>query len=241
MIVDLPSQHLICDPELIAQPDPAMFEPGAAGSAGITDIRQAGRKAVYFRRIGDGEYVLRHYWRGGQAARLSRQSYLWLGRERSRPFREWRLLHALWQQGLPVPRPAAARVVRRGPVYHGDILVERLPGTHTLAELAAQQALSRQIWARIGHTIRRFHDAGAFHADLNASNIMLDDRGRVFVIDWDRGRLRRPAARWQQANLARLARSLTRFAQRQPSFHWSADDWAALMHGYDDKSLPPPV
>jgi 3-deoxy-D-manno-octulosonic acid kinase len=225
------NQLIVYDPALIEPPDPAMFDPGAG--TGFTEIKQAGRQAVHFLRIGARDYVLRHYWRGGQAAKLSRESYLWLGADRSRPFREWRLLDALRRQGLPVPRPAAARLVRSGPLYRGDILTERLAGTRTLAELAAQRPLSASLWERTGATLRRFHDAGAYHADLNASNVLIDEREGIFLIDWDRGRLRRPAARWRQANLARLARSLAKFARRQTMFYYSDSDWQALMRGYE--------
>lgn len=222
------SQHILYDPACISMPDTQLFEP-----ADVTAVKQAGRQAVYFVRIEGRQYVLRHYWRGGQAAKLSRDSYLWLGTERSRPFREWRLLAALQQRGLPVPRPAAARVERTGPLlYRGDILVEYLPDTRTLAELAARQPLPATLWGRIGATIFRFHRAGAWHADLNASNILIDAQERVFLIDWDRGQLRRPTSGWRRANLARLARSLAKFAGNETVFHYSENDWQALLLGY---------
>ncbi|MGF1615627.1 MAG: 3-deoxy-D-manno-octulosonic acid kinase [Gammaproteobacteria bacterium] len=227
------NEFILYDPALIAEPSWALFEPGIPEGPRVLRIKRAGRQAVYFLHIDSREYVLRHYWRGGQAARLSKEYYVWLGATRSRPFREWRLLDALWRQGLPVPRPAAARLVRRGLVYCGDILIERLFNTRSLAELLTQQALPSALWQRVGAVIRRFHDRGADHADLNAGNILVDDRGKIFLIDWDRGRLRRSAGGWQQSNLSRLARSLVKSAHRQPMFHYSETDWQVLLCGYE--------
>lgn len=222
------SQHILYDSRRISTPDGRLFEPAADATT-----KQAGRHTVHFVKIEGRQYVLRHYWRGGQAAKLSRDGYLWQGIERSRPFREWRLLAALQQRGLPVPRPVAARVTRTGLLlYRGDILVEYLPDTRTLAELAARQPLPASLWGRIGATIHRFHRAGAWHADLNASNILIDAQERIFLIDWDRGMLRRPAPGWRRANLARLARSLAKFAGKEAVFHYSENDWQALLLGY---------
>ena len=41
-----------------------------------------------------------------------------------------------------------------------------------------------------------------------AHNLMLDQHGMVWLLDFDRGALRAPARDWQQDNLARLQRSL---------------------------------
>ena len=62
-------------------------------------------------------------------------------------------------------------------------------------------------WAAIGRCIRRFHDYGLCHADLNAHNILLRGDREVFLIDFDRCARRQPGM-WRDANLARLRRSL---------------------------------
>src|SRR5688572_13334576 len=64
-------------------------------------------------------------------------------------------------------------------------------------------------WAAIGRCLRHFHDAGVQHADLNAHNIMLGEKREVWVLDFDRGRLREPG-HWSAGVLDRLARSLAK-------------------------------
>ncbi len=232
------NQFVIYAPELLESSDLALFDPAGAPDASRTGSKTGGRDTVDFLRIAGRDYVLRHYWRGGVVARVNRQSYLWLGLERSRPFKEWRLLNKLYQDGLPVPRPAAARVLRRGIVYRGDLLTEYLPATQTLAEYIAQNALPAEAWMQIGAVIRRFHQAGAYHADLNANNILLNEQEEIFLIDWDRGQLRQANPSWQEANLQRLARSLNKLAGLTRGFRYSEDDWQSLKTGYERGASP---
>jgi predicted Ser/Thr protein kinase len=79
--------------------------------------------------------------------------------------------------------------------------------------------------------LRRFHDAGLDHADLNAHNILLDSRGDFWLIDFDKARLR-AAGGWREGNLQRLERSLRKLQGLSPRFCWTQADWAELRAGY---------
>lgn len=173
----------------------------------VAGAPSAGRGHAAFIETPAGECVLRHYHRGGLAARLSRDRYLWTGAARTRAFREFRLLVRLVGAGLPVPRPVAARYVRDGLGYRADLLTRRIAGTHTLAERFAAGALAPPLAKEVGSTIAALHDAHVWHADLNAHNVLVDDAGKVWLIDFDRGRVRKPNRAWQEGNLARLRRS----------------------------------
>jgi 3-deoxy-D-manno-octulosonic acid kinase len=174
----------------------------------------------------DDAWVLRPYRRGGMVARLSRRHYLWTGLERTRAFRELRLLAELHDEGLPVPRPVAAAVTREGLVWTGALITVRISGARALADLLMANDTDTALLERVGSVIRRFHEAGLDHVDLNARNLLVDARRRVWLIDLDRCRLRSPG-RWQAANLARLARSLARFDAAA-----AADAMADIEHGY---------
>ena len=171
----------------------------------------SGRGSVTFVEANDETWVLRHYHRGGIMARLSDDVYVWQGIERSRAFREWRLLSTLFERGLPVPRPIAARVFRHGITYTADILTVYIENTRSVdAMLHAGESLGDH-WQVIGRTVRRFHDEGVDHSDLNVRNILLDGQGRVFLIDFDKG-CQRGAGSWKKGNLQRLQRSLRKTA-----------------------------
>ena len=197
---------------------------------GLVVGEEPGRGAVLFVRHGEEVWALRHYRRGGAAARLTTDRYLWTGLERSRAFREWRLLRALHAEGLPVPNPVAAHVRRSGPSYRGDLITERIDNTRSLASMAVSGELPERLWENIGTTLRRFHDRGADHADLNAHNILLDDRERVFLVDFDRGGLRGGEA-WKKGNLDRLLRSL-RKNSRETGAAFDEAGWRRLLRGY---------
>ena len=194
-------------------------------------VSVGGRGAAWFVQTAAGAAVLRHYRRGGLAARVSRERYLWLGAERNRGFHEFRLLRALREHDLPVPAPLAAAYWRERLTYRAALLVERIVGARSLGDLL--DASDAPPWGAIGHTLARFHCAGAFHADLNVDNVLMDTQGRIWLIDFDRGALRKPARGWQQANLARLQRSLRKRVGAAAGRAPISDGWREMLSVYD--------
>jgi 3-deoxy-D-manno-octulosonic acid kinase len=189
-----------------------------------------GRGTTHIVRDEERLLVLRHYRRGGFVARISPDHYVWRGEAATRPFRELSLLAQLHAAGLPVPVPVGARYLRKGRLYTGDLLTEYLPGTRSLAQRLVDGSTGLATWAAIGRCLRRFHEEGVFHADLNAHNILLRDDA-VFVIDFDRGRLRRPGL-WCDANLVRLRRSLEKIDAPLPKPQFDDAQWHCLLAAY---------
>ena len=195
---------ILFDRTQLRQPDPAWFDPAHWGEAARA-VGDGGRGGAFFIDTGEGEAVLRQYLRGGWMARLSRDGHVWRGIGRVRSFAEYRLMRALREKKLPVPLPFAAWYRREGGVYRAAILMQRLPGVRSLAELAAADEAP---WEDAGRLVARFHRAGLDHADLNAHNLLFDDQARGWMIDFDRSQLRIPATGWRNGNLERLRRSL---------------------------------
>ena len=193
-----------------------------------------GRGTTLFIRSGDRRYVLRHYRRGGLMAHLSGDRYAWRDEQSTRPFAEWQLTYRLHRAGLPVPAPIAARYRHKGATYTGDLLTERVPAVGSLAECLRTGALSVVTWISIGRCIRRFHDLGVCHADLNAHNVLLSEES-VYLIDFDRCQLRAPGL-WRDANLVRLRRSLEKITWALPPERFGESDWHALLDGYRQSS-----
>jgi 3-deoxy-D-manno-octulosonic acid kinase len=92
------------------------------------------------------------------------------------------------------------------------------------------------IWPMVGACIRKFHDAGVVHADLNARNILLSETGaanvKVHLIDFDRARIGKPSKRVSKNNLDRLHRSLVKLWPVL-SNESLARSWERLMGGYN--------
>ena len=215
-----------------ARPDAAWFDPAHWAATGRAEAYSGGRGGVAFIETPAGACVLRHYHRGGLAARVSADKYLWTGARRTRAFHEFHLLDHLAASGLPVPAPVAARYARNGMYYQADLIVRRIPSVETLAERLARNALGASVAERVGTTVGRFHALGACHADLNAHNILLDERDFVSLIDFDRGSLRKPALGWQQGNLARLRRSLDKLGAHKRIADFDVAFWHPLLAAY---------
>lgn len=233
-------EHILYDAELIENPTTSYFEMESWNKRGALNGVAKGRGTTAFVHYAGQEYVLRHYRRGGMVARFVEDRYLWSGLAQTRAWREWHLLAELRGRNLPVPQPVAARVLRRGLFYQADILMRRIPEAGTLADLLMESAMAVSLWRELGRTLRNFHAAGVFHADLNASNILLDGQNNFHLIDFDRGCLREPQRHWPQANILRLRRSLEKFQDKakksQKSFYFSEADWQALLQGYEVNS-----
>jgi 3-deoxy-D-manno-octulosonic acid kinase len=200
-------------------------------------VRDGGRGAAWFVSGTFGDAVLRRYRRGGVAARLSRDRYLWLGRDRVRSAAEFRLLGQLRAAGLPVPAPLVAGWWRRGAFYRQAILIERIPGARSLASWLPGR-VAEAPWAAVGRTLARFHRHRLDHADLNAHNILVDGNGAVWLIDLDRGVLRDADGAWREGNLDRLQRSLAKIAGGDERWR---DGWRMLHAAYAGavRELPP--
>ena len=198
----------VCDATPAPQIGPQLFDAACWRDTGRVVGEAPGRGSSLFLDAGHEQWVLRPYRRGGLVARLSTARYLRTGLERSRAFRELRLTAELFAQGLPVPRPVAASVSLAGLTYTAALITVRIPGARALAERLPDADTT--LLERVGATVRRFHEAGLDHVDLNARNLLVDESGVVWLIDLDRCRLRSPG-KWRQANLERLARSLAKF------------------------------
>jgi len=209
------------------------------GSWSATDNAQRSER---FLRHGNGELVLHHFHRHSLVSRRSVDRHVGKVGLTGRSIRAFALLSQMRSLGLPVPRPLGVRVVRAGRYsYKADLLIERIPGalplTHHLTEDTHTVSLP---WKAIGETIRRFHDHGFDHVDLNARDILLGAQGDVWISEFDRC-VRRPKGSWQLRALSRLRRSVL---TAEPRLNTSAfcvqleRIWSDLDAGYSTKFQP---
>lgn len=197
--------------------------------------KAVGRNTTWFVEDEVGHKVLRHYYRGGMIGRVMEDTFLHVAESKSRAMAEFTVLAKLHRKGLPVPRPCAARMVRSNLVYRADIMLTRINNARDLVAILQERSLNEQEWQSIGHTIRRFHDAGLYHADLNSHNILLDDSGKSWLIDFDKCHFRQPGS-WSRENMDRLLRSFRKELSLHEAFRWNEQDWKALQQGYHKAS-----
>lgn len=202
------------DARVITDPGLDLFDP-TTPALQARPVAEGGRKSAWFVRCGEYDAVLRRYRRGGLAAKVSDNRYLWWGVGRVRSLNEFDVLRSLYEAGLPVPRPYAAGYWRTGPTYRAAIMVERLHNVRALAS-----SLDVADCEQVARSIFTMHEHGVWHADLNAYNVLLDREGRAWLIDFDKATRPVLSLERRSANLLRLRRSLAKVAGAQGIAWW---------------------
>lgn len=229
--------YILYDDTLISKPNNSLFEPDWLQQQAQLKHITHGRGEAWFVDYEQHHWVLRRYMRGGLVAKFNKSRYFALTLEQTRAWREWLLLAQLYDAGLPVPRPVAAQVCwcnLKAGFYQAYLLLEKIPGARTLAERLQKEVLGDNDWQSVGGVVRQFQDHSVYHADLNANNILFDESGKIYLIDFDRGEVR-AEDKWKQDNVQRLRRSLDKLQGKHSVFNFDEASWQAFVRGYDRK------
>lgn len=182
-----------------------------------------GRGTTWFVELPSMQAALRHYRRGGLFGKLVEDSYIYTGDESTRSYQEFELLNRLKEFGVNVPRPIAARAVKNGLIYTADLLSEKVPNARDLVAVLQENALPKEMYQKIGVEVRKMHAAQVNHTDLNIHNILIDEQGKVWIIDFDKC-FQKQGESWKQDNWNRLLRSFKK-EQIKRNIHWSVDEF----------------
>ena len=157
--------------------------------------------------------VLRHYSHGGLLRFITRDLYLF----GSRSFQELVLTEEVRCSGIGTTQPVGAlHRCYLTPFYRAYFMSLEIPGAkdmvHYLQDIGPQPSgetlvAKRKIIRSAGLLLRKFHQAGFFHADLQLRNLLVTNE-EVLLIDLDRS-YRKPSlsALERVKNLLRLNRS----------------------------------
>jgi len=241
VLIDGNGCSLLYDPQLLESPRSVCLTHDIFDQAlSCKQITQSGRGQAWYIELTGLSTVLRSYQRGGLVAKFNRQTYMGWSAEASRAYKEWRLLSHLRELALPVPRPIAASFCRWplvfAPLYRARILLQLIPNVQTFDYQLSTAPLDDAVWQSVGVCIRRFHDQGVFHADLNANNILIDEHQVVYLIDFDKGGIRKEKlqqAQWKLDNLQRLKRSLLKQQTLQEQYFFREVNWDTLINAYN--------
>jgi 3-deoxy-D-manno-octulosonic acid kinase len=204
-----------------------------AGSQELTGGRGGSQKI----QLQGHWYVLRQYLRGGMVARILDDRYAWSGLKHSRPYLEQLAIQHAIEHDLPVPEIAAYRLIHTGLFYRAAIISRFVPNQGTLASYLFDRQLPEHKWSELGFLIKRMHDAGINHADLNANNILINNNLGFHLIDFDKAEIMPAYGDWAHGNIHRLLRSLKKIQmQRQMArrpFRFQIENWRQLVCAYD--------
>ena len=190
-----------------------------------------GRGTTWFVKLGAIEGALRHYRRGGLFGKLVKDHYWFTGWNTTRSFQEYQLLKRLVESEVNVPRPIAARAVKKYFFYQADLLSEKIPSAQDLVSVLQTRALPLEVCQSIGFEVKKMHQAQVNHTDLNIHNILLDRNDKVWIIDFDKCCILKGDS-WKASNLERLKRSFKKEINKR-GIHWSEIEWQSLMAGYN--------
>ena len=166
-----------------------------------------GRTSVTLAQLdGIGSVVIKYYRRGGLMRYIIKQRYLKLGKTRAQ--REFELLQTVSNLGINVPQPIA--YAHRGRLlYRAWLITREIKQPLSLARLSlTDEKRAQRIMKSVIAQISRLIDHNLLHVDLHPGNVVVDQKDRVFLVDFDKGqayqgnktKLRnRYINRWQRA------------------------------------------
>jgi 3-deoxy-D-manno-octulosonic acid kinase len=155
---------------------------------------------------GIGSVVIKHYRRGGLMRHFIKRRYLKFGKTRSQ--REFELLNIVGTLGINIPQPIA--YAHRGRLFYRAWLVTReIHQPLSLARLSLQdEKKTKTAMASVIEQISLLLQNDILHVDLHPGNAVVDAAGKVYLLDFDKGRVYhgsrqklkdRYLARWQRA------------------------------------------
>jgi 3-deoxy-D-manno-octulosonic acid kinase len=212
---------------LVRESGAAAIAAALCEGAGCVPAGEGGRGSIQRFACAGGAGILRGYRRGGVARHFLKDAYVLA----NRPLREFRIHRYAEINALPVPELLGVCWRRGGLLVRGAIATRELSARTLHAYLAETPADAAAVLTACGALIRRMHDLGIWHADLQIKNILVGDGG-PWLIDFDNARLRAHLSPLQRArNLLRLRRSLEKNGH---SLHY----FAPLCAGYGVEALP---
>lgn len=167
-----------------------------------TDL--SGRTAIMQFPYASGTGLIRSYRRGGFVRHFVSEGYLL----DNRPLRELQAHQHVYAEGLSVPLPLGVCWEKRGMVYRGKFASAKVEAIDLLRFLKNPPANVDTALIRCGVQIRKMHELGVLHADLQLKNILVSEDA-AYLIDFDNARVRKPLSkRDRDRNLLRLRRSI---------------------------------
>lgn len=168
--------------------------------------------------------------RGGVMRFLGRNYVL-----ENRPLREFEAHCEAVSRGIPAPMPLGVSWQRTGGCLRGALATEAVDAPDLLGWLRAPEngdpAARAETLRRCGGVVRKMHDAGIWHADLQVKNLLVSPEGPM-LIDFDGARVGAPPGDVNRArNLLRFRRSLERRGLEPGLF-------TAFLEGYGPAVIP---
>lgn len=184
------------------------FKPGQATLSQLTGLLSSsntchraqntlgGRRDVAMADLSEiGPVVIKAYARGGLIHYINKEHYLRLGKARCQL--EFEFMQKAGTAGVSVPEPIGF-ASRGGLVYKAWLITRAVLRHQTFAAVCQTDAdRARALMPAITNNICKLVAAKIHHVDLHPGNILIDETGTPYIIDFDR-------AHWFSGSTTRL-------------------------------------
>ncbi len=217
-----------CKTAVFAREGAAQIRGALFENAGCKPAFHEGRGTVMRFPYLDGDGLVRRYERGGAVRFILKDQYLF----DNRPLREFRVHFHVHAKGLPVPELLGVCWQRKGICFSGAIATREIPSMNLEQYLKSEPEDADDTLRKCGVLVRRLHDIGVVHADLQVRNILIGSDGPA-LIDFDNATLLSSVGVLRRSqNLLRLRRSFLKRGLSEMLFR-------ELCEGYGELRVPP--
>ena len=173
------------NPNILKNFSDKLFNTDYISKEGLIKSEVDGRGKTFEIEINGERFILKHYIRGGFAAKITYDKYYFDSIAATRPLKEYNFLNNLFKKGLPVPRPAALQVVTNKFTYTADLITCKIKNEGTLYDFIVNGKMNSDLWSSLGYTLEKFCNENVYHSDLNAKNILIDRENNFYLVDFD--------------------------------------------------------
>lgn len=176
-------------------------------------------------------WCYRQYLRGGLVGKIISSHFFRYAKLAHRARDEFLMLLKMRMLGLPVPRPIVAKETQGVMTLSNEIIIEQIPNTQNLFEILSLREMSENEALKLGKMLANFFQYNVHHTDLNLRNVLLNDAGEFFLIDFDKCYFE--ANQFKSALLItkmldRLQRSFNKALTLNPGFKYQ-ESWINLV------------
>lgn len=161
----------------------AIEKPGKGSSRVL-----GGRGVISETALSDGtQIIVKHFRRGGVLRFLIGRYYF--GFRVKRPEVEYSILRRFRKVGGCAPEPVAF-VTRGTGFYQGWMVTKKISGDCSLADLSLEDPdRASELLKDVVHQIDLLIKNRIFHVDLHPGNVLIDESGRSYIIDFDKAHI----------------------------------------------------
>lgn len=144
-----------------------------------------GRGETYEIELEGRRFILKNYIRGGLISKISHDKYLFDSMASTRSVKEYNFLYILFKKGLPVPKPAALKVIKNKFTYTASLITCKIQNNGTLHDFIMNKKMNLDLWNSLELTLEKFYNENVYHSDLNSKNIIIDQKNNFYLVDFD--------------------------------------------------------